>query len=145
VVYLKVTIMVVRIARILSAGVMLVLLADVQTAVCEGWSLPNPFASKTDTKTKKSVTKVSKTTKAEPSVLEKASTGTKNFFSKTGETLGLKKPEPKRPTAAYPKPPVLRSPYKPESKSWVGSLFKPEEPKKDKTVSDWMQKERLDP
>lgn len=136
--------MVVRIARILSAGVILILLADAQPAVCEGWSLPNPFASKTDTK-KKPVTKVSKTTNAEPSMLEKASTGTKNFFSKTGETLGLKKPEPKKPTAAYAKPPVLKTPYKPEKSSGLSSLFKPEEPKRDKTVTDWMQKERLDP
>jgi len=137
--------MVVRIARILSACVMLVLLADVRPAVCEGWSLPNPFASKTDTTTKKSVTKVTKTAKKEPSALEKASTGTKNFFSKTGETLGLKKPEPKKPISASPKPRVVQSPNKPESKSWVGSLFKPEEPAKPKTVSDWMDNKRLDP
>lgn len=137
--------MVVRIARILSACVTLVLLANVRPAVCEGWSLPNPFASKTTTKTAKSVTNVSTTPKKEPSVLEKAGTGTKNFFSKTGETLGLKKPEPKKPIAAYPKARVVQPPRKTESKSWVGSLFQPDEPPKPKNVTDWMQNKRLDP
>ena len=137
--------MVVRIARILSASVILVLLADGRPAVCEGWSLPNPFSSesKTEPKSKKPVLK---TAKKQPSALEKMSTGTKNFFNKTGETLGLKKPEPKKPGYAVAKAPPIQPRKKADSKSWLGSVFQSEEPKKDKTVPEWMDNnKRLDP
>ena len=82
--------MVGRIARILSASVMVVLLADVRPALCEGWSLLHPFSSETTSETKPK-RPTPKTVKKEPSTLNKVGTGTKNFFNKTGETLGLKK------------------------------------------------------
>jgi hypothetical protein len=127
--------MVVRIAKIVSASVtLLIVLAYAQPAVCEGWSLPNPFSSKTTTTTKKSVPKV---TKKEPSVLQKTTDGTKKFFSQTGEALGLKKAEKKRPQYAYPKTSTLQ-PKKEESKSWFGKMFAPEEPKKPTNVNEWM-------
>jgi hypothetical protein len=136
--------MVVRISRILPAVVMLVLLADARLALCEGWSLPNPFSSESTPDAKKKT--AFKTTK-EPSAWEKASTGTKNFFSKTGETLGLKKREAKKTLYANPAPRVVQPPAKKqESKSWLDSLFKPEEPKKPKNVGEWMENnKRMDP
>jgi hypothetical protein len=136
----EVVMMVVRIARILSAGVMLVVLAGVRPAMCEGWSLSNPFASKTET-TRKSVTKPAK---KEPSMLEKFGTGTKNFFNKTGEAIGLKKPEAKKPQYASPTPPKIQALKKPETKSWVSRMFQPEEPPKPTNVKDWMAQPRQD-
>jgi hypothetical protein len=137
--------MVVRIARVLSAGVMLVLLANVRPAVCEGWSLLHPFSSdtKSDVKPKKAVPKA---VKKEPSALEKVGTGTKNAFIHTAEALGLKKPEAKKPQYAYATPPKVQPTKKKESKSWAGSLFQPEEQPKPKNVPEWMmQNKRPDP
>ena len=137
----EVVIMVVRIARVLSAGVVFVLLANVRPAVCEGWSLLHPFSSDTKAETKKTTPGV-KTVKKEPSVLEKFGTGTRSFFNKSAETLGLKKPEPKKPQYAYAVPPKVQPPRKKESKSWLGSLFQPEEPPEPKNVSDWMSQNK---
>lgn len=126
--------MILRIAGILSVSLMLVLLANVRPAVCEGWALPNPFASETKTKAKK------------PSALDKVATGTKTFFSQTAETLGLKKSKPKKRTPLYAHPvrPSIQ-PRQKESKSWFGWLSQSEEPKRDQTVTEWMSKDRLDP
>jgi hypothetical protein len=146
-VFIRVVIMIVRISRILAVVVVLILFADVRPAMCEGWSLWNPFASdanKSGSK-KKPVTKLAK---KEPSMLDKASSGTKNFFNKTGETLGLKKPESKKPQYAVPKTPVVQSQRKQESKSWLSSLspFKSEPSKKPKDVGEWMSNtKRMDP
>jgi hypothetical protein len=76
------------------------------------------------------------------SMLGKIGTGTKNFFSKTGETLGLKKPAPKKPQ--YTSATVRRaSPPKKESKSWMPSIFSSEDKeKKPKAVTDWMKQPR---
>lgn len=128
--------MVMRIARILSAGVVLALTASLQPATCHGWSLPNPFAS---SESKAKVTNT-RTVKKEPSVLEKVGTGTKNFFNKTGEALGLKKPEPKRYQSATAKP-LGHGIKTSENKSWLPSMF-PSEKKKSKPrdVPDWMSK-----
>ena len=125
--------MIVRIAGVLSVSVMLVLLADVRPAMCKGWSLPNPFAS--ETKTEPKVKK--------PSVLDKVGAGTKKFFSQAAETLRLKKPEPKKsiPQYAHPVPPNIH-PRKKESKSWLGWLPQSEEPRRPKTVTEWMDNDR---
>ena len=71
--------------------------------------------------------------------------GTKNFFNRAGEAVGLKKPEPKEPEFARMVPPTLAPPKKPESKSWMASMFGPDEPEKPKSVSDWLGNDRLDP
>ncbi len=65
-----------------------------------------------------------------PSTWDKVVAGPKNLFNKTGEKLGLKKPE-KKPVSQYacPRPPVLQK-KQPEQKSWFGSWFKPKEPEK---------------
>jgi hypothetical protein len=135
--------MVVRIARVLSTGVTLVLLAVVPSIVCADWSLPNPFSSESKTAAK-SKKYASRTVNKEPSALDKVGTGTKKFFSQAGESLGLKKAEPKKLTSAIPRRPELH-PQQKESKSWLPSWLQSEEPKKDKTVSEWMKNKRLDP
>jgi hypothetical protein len=139
--YMKVATM--RIARILSASVILVLLVEVQPASCEGWSLPNPFSSKSTTETKRRP--LIRPAKKQPTVLDKIGTGTKNFFNKTGETLGLKKPEKRvQYTVATPKPRNI-TPSKTETKSWLPSFLKPEPPKKEKMdVKDWIAQPRQD-
>jgi hypothetical protein len=131
-----------RIARVLLVCAVLVLWVVVQPAVCEGWSLLQPFSSdaSAETKAKKPV---AKTVKKEPSALDKVGTGTKSFFNKTGETLGLKKPEAKKPTYASPRRPDIQRPKKP-SKSWL-DMFKAEEPKRPESVPEWMNNKRLDP
>jgi hypothetical protein len=135
-----------RILKTLTFVLLMTLLLDVEPANCEGWSLWNPFSS--GTKSKKATWKTAKSTKKEPSALEKVGSGTKNLLDKTGETLGLKKPAPKKPQYAMPKTPLLQSQQKKE-KSFLGSLspFKSEEPKKPyKDVNDWMTKtQRIDP
>jgi hypothetical protein len=137
-------IMVVRIARILSASLVLALLADVRPAKCDGWSLANPFSSSTKTTEVKRKPAPKATTK-DPSVLQKLGTGTKNFFNKTGEAIGLKKPEAKKShyATATPKPRNIQ-PVKKESKSWLPSFMQPEEPKKPKNVSEWLAQPRQD-
>ena len=139
--------MVAKIARIAVAGLMLVLLAAVWPAQCDGWSLPNPFASdkdKTETKAKKSVLKPAK---KPPSTLDKIGTGTKNFFTGVGNTLTGKKTDPKKASSkpyATPQSPVSKTQKKDESKSWFGSLFKSEEPKPAKTIDGFMSLPRSD-
>jgi hypothetical protein len=122
--------MVVKFARILSATLVLALMAEVRPAA--GWSL-NPFATET-----KTTTVHKPAAKSEPSTLDKIGSGTKSLVNKTGETLGLKKPEPKRPTVAYARPQTIKPKKKPQSSSWLPSFMQSEEPKKDKNVSDWM-------
>jgi hypothetical protein len=63
-------------------------------SACAGWSL-NPFASDKPQPN----THNTSATKKPPSALDKVATGTKNLFNKTGETLGLKKPQPKKAPA----------------------------------------------
>lgn len=97
-----------------------------------GWSL-NPFASKKpDAKTYPT-----NVAKKSTSPLDKVSTGTKNFFNKTGETLGLKKPQPKKPPAIVAaKPRQVPQKYQ-EKKSWLDA-FKPAEREKPKDVKGWI-------
>jgi hypothetical protein len=136
--------MVARISRVLTAGVVVASFVCVQPAALAEWSLPNLFgsSSKSTKKSKKPITKVAK---KEPTMLDKLGTGTKSFFDKTGETLGLKKPEPKKFGYATPSPRNAQTPKKTESKSWLPSPLAPEEPKKPKTVEEWMSgNKRLD-
>ena len=140
--------MVVRIARVLSACMAMAVLAGVCPTVCQSWSLLSPLSSDTKADPKTDTSRpISRVVQKQPSTLDKVGTGTKNFFNKTGETLGLKKPEPKRPLYAVARPPTILPPKKPESKSWLSSLspYKAAEPEKPKTVKDWMANKRLDP
>ena len=99
--------MVAKIVRILSVCLVLVLLADVQPALCDGWSLPNPFSSDKDkADAKKPAPKPApKAVKKQPSTLDKVGADTKQFFTKVGDTLTFKKSEPKK-TSPWPYAPA---------------------------------------
>ena len=121
----------------------LILFAGVRPTECKAWSVWNPFASSSD---KAAEAKPKKTVKKQPSTLDKVVAAPKNMFNAVGNTITGKKPEPKKPTSqmyATMKAPAIHPPKK--EKSWLPSWMKPEEPKKDKTVSEWLTKERLDP
>ena len=135
--------MVAKISRILSAGLMVVLLANVHPALCGGWSLPNPFSSQSKNAAKKK-THITKVAKKRPSVLDKIGLETKNFFDRAGETLGLKKPAPKKYGYARALGPRVQTHKKAESKSWLSPMFEPEEPKRPRNVTDWMGQPRQD-
>jgi hypothetical protein len=130
-----------------SASVVVFSLAVVWPSQCHAWSLSNPFVSstKTDTKSLKSAT--TRTAKKPPSTLDKIGAGTKNVFDRAGQTLGLKKPAPKKISLQYARPKSYNSPEskREEPKSGLFSWMQPEEPKKHETVTDWMSNPRLDP
>ncbi|MEN6406321.1 MAG: hypothetical protein ABFC77_07610 [Thermoguttaceae bacterium] len=111
-----------------------------------GWSITDPLSLSSGSSTSKSSAKkpAAKPTAQEPSVWDKTSSGTKNFFNKTGETLGLKKPEPKKITYAVPRTPVVQRPAKKDEPSWWSkhNPFKASEPEKPKKVTDWMNNPR---
>jgi len=131
--------MIMKIARMLLIGAMMVLVTHARPAMCEGWSLPNPFAFSSKKESKK-------TSKTKPSALDKIGAGTKNFFTKVGDTLTFKKSAPKKvaPQYAYPRNRALKPPKKEESNSWLGPLFQPEAPPPLKTTRDWMELPRND-
>ncbi len=135
--------MVAKIARMLPAGVALVVLAGARPPECAAWSLWHPFSSESAGETTAPQPPV-KPVKKEPSALEKVGTGTKNFFNRAGEAVGLKKPEPKKPEYARVVPPTLVPPKKEPPKSWIATMFGPEQPEKPKTVSEWLGNDRLD-
>ena len=129
-------------------GLVLVLLADVRPALCDGWSLPNPFASDKDKTKAKAKKPVAKPVKKPPSALDKIGAGTKNFFTSVGDTLTGKKSEPKKDPSkqyAYPKSPGSKAqPKNDASKSWLPSWLRPEEPKPPKNIDDFMGLPRSD-
>lgn len=125
-----------KLVKTLLVVVVLVGVVGVRPQTCEAWSLLDPFGwgSSSETKAKKPA---ARTAKKPPSTWDKMTAGTKSFFDKTGEALGLKKPKKKgRPQYAYAKPQVLKR-RAPESKSWF-DWMKPEEPKQPKDVNEWM-------
>ena len=133
--------MVIKSTHLLLAGGALVLLAGVRPSECKAWSPLHPFSS--DTATANASPPPAKPVK-EPSALDKVGSGTKSFFNRAGEAVGLKKPEAKMPGYARVIPPTIVPPKKPESKSWFATMFGPEEPEKPKTVSEWLGNDRLD-
>lgn len=162
-----------KIARTLSAGLVLALLIGSRPAAADGWSLQklNPFAKRVKYNTisgrRYNIRRV------ERSPLEKLSDGTNKFFAEanagtkkfltdadagakkffTGarDALTWKKPAPKRrPTNQYI--PWMRDPrtgryaqYKPKQKSWLDSLLGRKEPKRVESFDDWWKLKRLDP
>lgn len=124
--------MIQRITKTLLIGSLLLVGAAASPTTCNAWSL-NPFSSGDKKETPKYTS--SKAKKA-PSVWDKATAGTKNFFNKTGEALGLKKPEKKKYTAAYAnRKPIVKDK---KDKSWFG--WGQDEEEKPKNVRDWMSK-----
>ena len=123
--------MIQRITKTLLIVSVLIGFTNAGPSICLGWSL-NPFASDDKPQT----TMVSRSTQKPPSMWEKLTTGTKNFFNKTGETLGLKKKEPKKaPAIVAPKPRTLQPKAKPSS--GIMSWFSPKE-EKPTDVKDWL-------
>ena len=111
---------------------MFVGLAYGSPSISAGWTL-NPFASEKP-KAKPHPTSM---TKQPPGALEKVGTGTKNLFNKTGETLGLKKPQPKKaPPVVAAKPRTVPAPY--SEKKGLLSWFAPKN-EKPKTVKGWIE------
>jgi len=121
-----------RITKTLLLGAMFIGLVYANQSACMGWSL-NPFASdKPQTNTHNT-----SATKKSPNALDKVATGTKNLLNKTGETLGLKKPQPKKaPPIVAAKPRVIPPPYK-EKKPWFGLFGTKKE--KPTTVKGWIE------
>jgi hypothetical protein len=121
-----------RITKTLLLGAMFAGIAYGSQSVCLGWSL-NPFASN---KSQSTVHNTSMAKKS-PNALEKIGSGTKKFFNKTGETLGLKKPAPKKaPPVVAAKPREIPQPYR--EKKGLFSWLAPEQPR-DKNVADWIK------
>jgi len=132
------------VARILPWCVVLALLAGGQRVSADGLSLANlsPSAKATET-----TPCASKTSKKEPSTLEKLSTGTKSFFTQVGDTLTLKKkPAPKKTISPFASATKHNSTSKQTpKKSWLSSLFQREQPKKQNmTPTDWIGQQRMD-
>jgi hypothetical protein len=133
--------MILKLARVLLVGFLLVVSIGLSPVVCRAWSVLHPFTPDPPPKQ----------TFGHPqpkpqSTWDKATSGAKNLMNKTGEAVGLKKPDKKpMPQYAYVKPPLMQQ-KKPESTSWFGSMFKSSEPEKPKTVGEWMgSTKRIDP
>jgi len=124
--------MIQRITKTLLIIAMLIGLAQAGPSVCFGWSLLHPFGSDEKPRT----TMVSRTTQKPPSAWQKITTGTKKFFNKTGETLGLKKKEPKKAPAMVAVKPRQLQPKAKQSSGMMGWLFPKEEKPKD--VKGWL-------
>ena len=128
----------VRTARALSLVVMVVLLSSLRSPVCQAWSLW-PFGdSKAEQPPPKPKPAAKPAKKAPPSAWDNISTGTKSFCNKIGETVGLKKPAPKKPEYAIPRPMVPQT----QSKSWFGSLFQPKDPPPPKDAAQFIGQKR---
>ena len=120
-----------RITKTLLIASLLIGVAQARQSTCLGWSL-NPFAAKEEPQTRNiSMT----TTQKPPSAWNKVATGTKNIFNKTGETLGLKKKEPKKAPAI-----VAARPRTIQQRPKQGGMFSWLAPKEDKPkeVKDWL-------
>jgi hypothetical protein len=138
----KVAIMVAKTARVLSAVVaMLIVFAGVRPGVCEGWSLLHPLTFESTPETKP-IRPTLKAPPKPPTAMDQIAAAPKNAWN----TMTGKKPDPPKATPgmyASVKPPVIQQPPKKESKSWISSMFQPEEPKKSPTVNDFMKKDRV--
>jgi len=145
-----------KVARFVSAGVVVVLLMGSQATLADDWSWQklNPFASNDPQPSRRhtarsSVHPMNRTRKstAEPSGLQKFTgelkqkvgedlskfnAGTKRFFSGAKDALTWKEPAPKK--------------KRPKKKtSWMNSLFGRKEPKPIESFDDWWALERIDP
>ncbi len=108
------------------------------SAAADLWSSSDSLSSKT----------AAKPVKKEPSALQKIGTGTKNLFTKVGNTITGKKTPPKKSTTQHAswntKSSSTSSAAKTQKKSWLGSMFQPDPPKpKAKSPTDWIGQERV--
>ena len=101
--------MIVKLTKTLSVVLLVAALRNCAACGVPGFLVAAAPFSCDDSAQAKAAKPVLRSPQQPPSTWDKVTTGTKNFFSKTGETLGLKKPEKKPiPQYAYPKPPVLQ-------------------------------------
>ncbi len=142
------------IARVMLLSLIGVLLTDRAVAQYEpyGTRRAEPTAwEKFDAGTKRFFADTAAGTKR---VLVDTGEGTKRFFVKTGEgtkrlftgakdALTWNKPAPKPSAAAWSPSGRYLRPKKKES--WLGSLFRREEPRPSKSLADFMSAPRLDP
>jgi len=131
-----------KITRILSAvGALTLVIVAGPAPAEEGWlGKLNPFAKKETHSTVSSRKYNAK--KAEPSPLDKLTSGTKKFFTGTRDALTGKKPAAKRKPANQYAPwnGTSQAPRQANSqkKSWLDSLFRREKPKQVESMKDWV-------
>jgi hypothetical protein len=131
-IYERAPVMIQRITKTLLVVAILIGLAQTRSSVCFGWSLLHPFTSNDNPQT----TMVSRTTQ-KPTAWNRFTSGTKNLFNKTGETLGLKKKELKKaPPVVAAKPRTLQPKATQSNSGMMGWLFPKEEKPKD--VKGWL-------
>lgn len=114
---------------------------------CRGWSIWHPLGGE-ETKTSKSKQSVHKTAQKQPSAMDRMAASTKGFFNDVGDVLTLRafsKKKPAKPSYARPVPAGSKQPKQPESKPWFGLGSQPKEKEKSETVSQWIDKKRLEP
>jgi hypothetical protein len=114
-------------------------LALAAPASAEGWKLPNlnPFSktSSKGTQTTRARPAVSPSRAAEPSFLEKVNTGTKEFFTKTGDFLMPWKKSDKKPSASRTTT-AARPAGKKSIFPWAGD--KKETEPEPQSLTDWL-------
>ncbi len=136
--------MVAKIARIVTASLVLVAFLSVRPAVCNGlW----PFSgdkSESDASRSNGATPrtniVATSSQTQPSTFDKIGTGTKNFFTKIGNTVTGKKTPTRQDNAApvYPKNPLT---MQDKDKSWWPSWLRSEK-EKPKTVQQFLRESK---
>jgi hypothetical protein len=136
----KVAVMVVKIVRVAVISLVLVVFLNVGPAVCNGlwpFSSENNGANASRSNGTVRTTNVAATSsQTQPSTLDKIGTGTKDFFTKIGNTVTGKKTQPKKDNSApvYPKNPLT---MQDNDKSWWPSWLRSEE-KKPKDVKGFL-------
>ncbi|MGD0517072.1 MAG: hypothetical protein ABSA26_06005 [Thermoguttaceae bacterium] len=132
--------MIIRIARIFMLALAFNLILGLRPAIGDESPSPN-LSPDGQTNTKKTPLLQNK---PKPSTLNKITTGPKKFFSSIGNALTFKKSAPQK-TTTIPTNPWIK-PAKEEPKpSWLASIFHKEEPQKQKSPSEWLQQERMNP
>ncbi|MGD0898540.1 MAG: hypothetical protein ABR915_11935 [Thermoguttaceae bacterium] len=131
-----------RLARTVAVSLVLTMLMGGWTVTAHGWSLLHPFsADQPDTQPAKTAPKPAA---APSSTAGKAASNNNGFLSGIGDAFTSKKTPPKKPAPTFGHLPSNAA--KPASKpsSFWSSLnpFHKEEPKKPKTVQDFMAMER---
>jgi hypothetical protein len=128
--------MMARTLRTVVVAAAVVLLIHGRTTVCQAWSLW-PFSS--DSKAAAPKKPAAKPAAKQPSTFDKIAGGTKSLFTKPAETLGLKKPPPKKPMYATP---MFTAPKQQPSKGLFGSMFQPKDPPKADSPKAWIAGQR---
>jgi hypothetical protein len=137
--------MVAKAGRVLTvAAATAILFSGVGPAVCQAWSILHPLTFDS-TPQPKPRQPVMQSVQKPPSTFDQIVSAPGNLATKVGNTITGKKPEPAKASPmmyARPTPPTL--PQK-KASTWVPSWLQPEEPKKPKSVTEWMANPRSDP